>query len=43
MTFVADDIVCDAPPGRIEGADAYRIHAPVRADPRAGRPEYVAG
>jgi hypothetical protein len=24
MTFVADDIVCDAPPGRIEGADAYR-------------------
>jgi ketosteroid isomerase-like protein len=24
MTYVADDIVCDAPPGRIEGADAYR-------------------
>jgi SnoaL-like protein len=24
MTYVADDIVCDAPAGRIEGADAYR-------------------
>jgi SnoaL-like protein len=24
MTYVADDVVCDAPPGRIEGADAYR-------------------
>ena len=24
MTFVADDIVCEAPPGRIEGAEAYR-------------------
>ena len=24
MTFIADDVVCDAPPGRIEGADAYR-------------------
>jgi hypothetical protein len=24
MTFIADDIVCDAPPGRIEGAEAYR-------------------
>ena len=24
MTYVADDIVCDAPPGRIEGAAAYR-------------------
>ena len=24
MMYVADDIVCDAPPGRIEGADAYR-------------------
>jgi hypothetical protein len=24
MTFVADDVVCDAPAGRIEGADAYR-------------------
>jgi ketosteroid isomerase-like protein len=24
MAYVADDIVCDAPPGRIEGADAYR-------------------
>ena len=24
MTFVADDIVCDAPAGRIEGAAAYR-------------------
>jgi SnoaL-like domain len=24
MTYIADDIVCDAPPGRIEGADAYR-------------------
>jgi ketosteroid isomerase-like protein len=24
MTYVADDIVCDAPAGRIEGAAAYR-------------------
>lgn len=24
MEHVARDIVCDAPPGRIEGADAYR-------------------
>jgi ketosteroid isomerase-like protein len=24
MSYVADDIVCDAPPGRIEGAAAYR-------------------
>jgi SnoaL-like domain len=24
MTYVADDIVCDAPAGRLEGADAYR-------------------
>lgn len=24
MTFVADDIVCDAPAGRIEGVDGYR-------------------
>ena len=24
MTYIADDIVCDAPPGRIDGADAYR-------------------
>jgi ketosteroid isomerase-like protein len=24
MTFVADDIVCDAPAGRLEGAAAYR-------------------
>jgi ketosteroid isomerase-like protein len=24
MTFVSDDIVCDAPAGRIEGAAAYR-------------------
>lgn len=24
MTYIADDIVCDAPPGLIEGADAYR-------------------
>lgn len=24
MTYVADGIVCDAPPGRIEGAEAYR-------------------
>ncbi|MPZ99396.1 MAG: nuclear transport factor 2 family protein [Dehalococcoidia bacterium] len=24
MTYVADDIVCDAPAGRIEGAQAYR-------------------
>ena len=24
MTYVSDDIVCDAPAGRIEGADAYR-------------------
>jgi ketosteroid isomerase-like protein len=24
MTYIADDIVCDAPPGRIEGAEAYR-------------------
>lgn len=24
MTYVADDIVCDAPAGRIEGVEAYR-------------------
>jgi hypothetical protein len=24
MTYVADDIVCDAPPGRILGAERYR-------------------
>lgn len=24
MTFVADDVVCDAPPGRLEGAQAFR-------------------
>lgn len=24
MTYIADEIVCDAPAGRIEGADAYR-------------------
>jgi ketosteroid isomerase-like protein len=24
MTYIADDIVCDAPAGRMEGADAYR-------------------
>ncbi|HET8894584.1 MAG TPA: nuclear transport factor 2 family protein [Gaiellaceae bacterium] len=24
MSYIADDIVCDAPAGRIEGADAYR-------------------
>lgn len=24
MTYIADDIVCEAPPGRIEGAAAYR-------------------
>jgi len=24
MSFIADDIVCDAPAGRLEGADAYR-------------------
>ncbi|MGX6603206.1 nuclear transport factor 2 family protein [Micromonosporaceae bacterium Da 78-11] len=24
MAYVADDIVCDAPAGRLEGADAYR-------------------
>jgi SnoaL-like domain len=24
MTYVAEDVVCDAPPGRIEGAAAYR-------------------
>ena len=24
MTFIADDIVCDTPAGRIEGAAAYR-------------------
>lgn len=24
MTYVADDVVCDAPAGRIEGAEAYR-------------------
>lgn len=24
MTFIADDITCDAPAGRIEGAAAYR-------------------
>ncbi|TVT31490.1 nuclear transport factor 2 family protein [Amycolatopsis rhizosphaerae] len=24
MTYVAEDIVCDAPAGRLEGAEAYR-------------------
>ena len=24
MTYIAEDIVCDAPAGRIEGRDAYR-------------------
>ena len=24
MAYVADDVVCDAPAGRIEGAEAYR-------------------
>ncbi len=24
MSYTADDIVCDAPAGRLEGADAYR-------------------
>jgi SnoaL-like domain len=24
MSYVADEIVCDAPAGRLEGADAYR-------------------
>jgi limonene-1,2-epoxide hydrolase len=24
MTYIADDIVCDAPAGRIDGAEAYR-------------------
>jgi ketosteroid isomerase-like protein len=24
MSYIAEDIVCDAPPGRIEGAEAYR-------------------
>jgi ketosteroid isomerase-like protein len=24
MSYIAEDIVCEAPPGRIEGADAYR-------------------
>lgn len=24
MSFVADDVVCDSPGGRIEGADAFR-------------------
>ena len=25
MGFVADDVVCDAPNGRLEGAEAYRL------------------
>jgi len=24
MAYIADDVVCDAPAGRLEGADAYR-------------------
>lgn len=24
MSYIADDVVCDAPAGRMEGADAYR-------------------
>jgi SnoaL-like domain len=24
MTYISDDIVCHAPPGRIDGAEAYR-------------------
>jgi hypothetical protein len=25
MTYIADDIICDAPAGRIEGAAAYQV------------------
>lgn len=38
LTYIADDIVCDAPAGRIEGAEAYRaflapfVQMLVRAD-----------
>jgi ketosteroid isomerase-like protein len=24
MSYISDDIVCEAPPGRLEGAEAYR-------------------
>jgi ketosteroid isomerase-like protein len=24
MSYIAEDMVCEAPPGRLEGADAYR-------------------
>jgi ketosteroid isomerase-like protein len=35
MAYVADDIVCDAPAGRLEGAAAYRESVPVRSAPGA--------
>ena len=25
MSYIADDIVCDTPAGRLEGAEAYRV------------------
>ena len=34
MSYIADDIVCDTPAGRLEGAEAYRwFPGPVPADP----------
>ena len=33
MEYIADDVVCDAPAGRLEGAAAYRDHGAVRSDP----------
>ncbi len=34
MSYIADDIVCDAPAGRLEGAAGLpRLHGAVRADP----------
>ena len=33
MSYIAEDIVCDAPAGRIEGAEAYRaFHGTIRAE-----------
>ena len=33
MSYIADDIVCDAPAGRLQGAAAYReLHGPICAD-----------
>jgi hypothetical protein len=34
MIYIADDIVCDAPAGRIEGAGLPELHGVVRGHPQ---------